>query len=85
MQWSGRLGVPYQGSKNKIACELLSVIPSGRRFCDLFAGGCAMTHAAILSGRYESFLANDIHGFITAGNVSEIYGDWNEKKTKKVK
>ena len=27
--------------------------------------------------------ANDIHGFITAGNVSEIYGDWNHKKRKK--
>ena len=26
---------------------------------------------------------NDIHGFITAGNVSEIYGDWNLKKKKK--
>jgi uncharacterized membrane-anchored protein YitT (DUF2179 family) len=26
---------------------------------------------------------NDIHGFITAGNVSEIYGDWNTKKHKK--
>ena len=28
---------------------------------------------------------NDIHGFITAGNVSEIYGDWNAKKRKKGK
>ncbi len=28
---------------------------------------------------------NDIHGFITAGNVSEIYGDWNQKKHKKKK
>lgn len=28
---------------------------------------------------------NDIHGFITAGNVSEIYGDWNQKKRKKKK
>ncbi len=29
--------------------------------------------------------ANDIHGFITAGNISEIYGDWNQKKRKKKK
>lgn len=27
---------------------------------DLFAGGCAITHAAILSGKYEKFIANDI-------------------------
>jgi uncharacterized membrane-anchored protein YitT (DUF2179 family) len=28
---------------------------------------------------------NDIHGFITAGNVSEIYGEWNPKTKKKKK
>ena len=28
---------------------------------------------------------NDIHGFITAGNVSEIYGEWNPKTGKKKK
>lgn len=58
-----RLGVPYQGSKNAIAREIISILPSGKRFVDLFAGGCAMTHAAILSGKYETFLANDMHGF----------------------
>ena len=63
MKWLGRLGVPYQGSKNQIALEIISILPSGKRFVDLFAGGCAMTHAAILSGKYETFVANDIHGF----------------------
>ncbi len=29
--------------------------------------------------------ANDIHGFITADNVSEIYGEWNPKTNKKKK
>ena len=29
--------------------------------------------------------SNDIHGFITAGNVSEIYGEWNAKTKKKKK
>lgn len=28
---------------------------------------------------------NDIHGFITAGNVSEIYGEWNMKTHRKKK
>ena len=27
---------------------------------------------------------NDIQAFITAGNVSEIYGMWNKTKRKKV-
>ena len=31
----------------------------------------------------EFLKQNDIHGFITAGNVNEVYGDWNQKKKKK--
>ena len=27
---------------------------------------------------------HDIHAFITAGNVSEVYGMWNKTKHKKV-
>lgn len=34
-------------------------MPEGERFVDLFAGGCAMTHAAYLSGKYKQFLCND--------------------------
>lgn len=42
-------GTPYMGSKNGIAEDLIRQMPEGKRFVDLFAGGCAMTHAAILS------------------------------------
>lgn len=53
-------GLPYKGSKNAIAARIVSFLPPGRRFCDLFCGGCAMTHAAMLSGKWERFLARDI-------------------------
>lgn len=52
-------GVPYMGSKNKIGKDIIEVLPSGRRFVDLFAGGCAMTHAALASGKYDCALTND--------------------------
>lgn len=52
-------GVPYQGSKNKIAKDIIELLPSGHRFVDLFAGGCAMTHAAMASGKYDCALTND--------------------------
>lgn len=42
-------GVPYMGSKNRIAKDIIAKLPTGKRFVDLFAGGCAITHAAILS------------------------------------
>ena len=53
-------GVSYKGSKNKIAQWVLDNLPPAENFYDLFAGGCAVTHAALLSGKYEHFHANDI-------------------------
>lgn len=38
---------------------ILEILPSGKRFVDLFAGGCAMTHAALASGKYDCALTND--------------------------
>ena len=35
------------------------------------------------AGLMNFMKVNDYHGFITAGNVSEIYGDWHKKKRKK--
>lgn len=55
-------GIPYKGSKSKIANKILNALPSGDVFVDLFAGGCAITHAAILSGKYNKFIVNDIQG-----------------------
>lgn len=40
-----RYGLPYQGSKNKIAEWVISNLPKAEHFYDLFAGGCAVTHA----------------------------------------
>lgn len=55
-----RFGVSYMGSKNKIVKALIPQLPSAKYFVELFAGGCAMTHGAMLSGKYEQFIANDI-------------------------
>ena len=55
-------GMPYVGSKNKIAADIVDFLPSATRFYDLFAGGCAITHAALLSGKYQFVIANDKRG-----------------------
>lgn len=54
-------GLPYKGSKNKIAKRLIEHLPATETFVDLFFGGGAVTHAAMLSGKYHSFIANDIN------------------------
>lgn len=48
------------GSKNLIAKTLIDALPAATTFVDLFAGGCAMTHAAMLSNKYQAFIANDL-------------------------
>lgn len=48
------------GSKNLIAERLVSQFPRAECFVDLFAGGCAMTHAAFLSGKFKKFICNDL-------------------------
>lgn len=53
-------GIPYKGSKNKIAREIIEQIPAADCFIDLFAGGCAITHAALLSGKFKRIIANDV-------------------------
>ena len=55
------LGAPYQGSKGQIATRIVDALPSGKRFVDLFSGGGAVTHAAMLSGKYEGYRMNDIN------------------------
>ena len=47
-----RYGIPYMGSKNLIAEWVVGNLPAGGTLYDLFAGGCAVTHRALLSGKF---------------------------------
>lgn len=42
-------GIPYQGSKSKIAPWVVEHLPSSDVLVDLFAGGCAITHCELES------------------------------------
>lgn len=55
-----RYGIPYQGSKNKIAKRLIDLFPSAEHFYDLFAGGCAVSHCALLSGKWRKVHISDM-------------------------
>lgn len=54
------------GSKSKIADAIISALPSGRRFVDLFGGGFAMSHCALLSHKYDGVLYNEINPLLPA-------------------
>ena len=74
------LGLPYKGSKNRIAQKLLDVMPSGSVFVDLFCGGCAVTHAAIITGKYKRFICNDIDGAMPRLFLDCINGKYKDEK-----
>ena len=58
-----RYGLPYKGSKNAIAAAIIDTLPAADIFIDLFAGGCAVAHAAMESGKYRRVIANDINTY----------------------
>lgn len=53
-------GLPWQGSKNSVARWVVDVLPAAPVLVDLFAGGCAVTHAALESGKWGRVIANDL-------------------------
>lgn len=70
-------GLPYKGCKNKIAKEIVEFLPEAEHFYDLFAGGCAMTHAAMLSGKWQTFTINDIDDGIVTLFLDAVAGKYS--------
>ena len=70
-------GIPYMGSKTKICIDILKRLPKGKRFVDLFGGGFAMTHAAILTNRYNHFFYNDYNPLIVKLINEGLDGKYN--------
>ena len=77
-----RYGIPYMGSKNLIAEKIVAFLPSGKRFVDLFGGGFAMSHCALLSGKYESVFYNEINPLLPKLIKEAIDGKYNPRKFK---
>ena len=72
-------GLPYKGSKNRIAKKILDVLPPAAVLYDVFCGGCAVTHAALLSGKYSRVVANDINGMIPHAFEKAIRGGFRNE------
>ena len=74
-------GIPYMGSKNRIAKWVLEQIPSADNFYDLFCGGCAITHCAIEQRKFKNYFINDIKEEMPKVFIKGINGGFkNENK-----
>ena len=72
-------GLPYKGSKNRIAKKILDFLPAAPVLYDVFCGGCAITHAALLSGKYSRVVANDINSMIPHAFETAIIGGFRDE------
>ena len=79
---STRYGLPYKGSKNSIAMDILRFLPAGNRLCDLCGGGGAITHAALSSGtwKWQKFLYNEINPLVCKAFSMAVHGDFKGEK-----
>lgn len=77
-------GLPYMGSKSKVAKFILNKLPAAKNFYDLFGGGCAVTHCAALhfKHKWNGFHFNEIKKGQTQFIQDAIAGKYNYKNFK---
>ena len=68
--------MPYVGSKNKIAGKIIDKLPPAKHFYDLFGGGGAMTHCALMSGKYEFVHYNEFNPLVFKAFKMAINGEF---------
>lgn len=57
-----RFGLPYQGSKSRIAEWVVEHLPAAPVLVDIMCGGGAVSHAAVLAGKWDRVVLNDVNG-----------------------
>lgn len=73
-------GLPYVGSKNLIAEQIIDLIPSCKHFYDLFGGGGAITHCAVLSGKWDTVHYNDFDSQTVEYFQKALNGKWDTNR-----
>lgn len=74
-----RYGMPYKGSKNGIAERIIKSLPKAENFYDLFGGGGAITHCALLSGKYKQVHYNELDSVVCDGFEMSINGEFKNE------
>ena len=74
-----KYGLPYKGSKNKLAERIVSLLPKCTHLIDLFCGGCAVSHAALLRNKYEHIHINDINWMCPTLFIDALNGKYQNE------
>lgn len=74
-----KYGLPYKGSKNKLAERIVRLMPKRTHLMDLFCGGCSVSHAAMVMGKYKHIHINDINWMCPTLFIDAINGKYNNE------
>ena len=72
-------GLPYKGSKTKLAERIIDLMPRAEHLYDLFAGGCAVAHCALIKGKYGHVHINDINPMMPQAFVKALNGGFDDE------
>lgn len=72
-------GLPYKGSKNKIAKWVCDILPNANTLYDLFCGGGAITHCASLNRKYNNYIVNDLNSLCIKGLKMAFNGEFKNE------
>lgn len=73
------LGISYKGSKSRIADKIVGLLPRAEHFYDLFAGGCAIAHCALLKNKFPHVHINDINPMMPQAFVKALQGGFDDE------
>ena len=73
------LGISYKGSKSRIADKIVGLLPRAEHFYDLFAGGCAISHCALLKNKYQHIHINDINPMMPQAFIKALQGGFDDE------
>lgn len=71
--------MPYKGSKNSIAQKIIDFLPPAEHFYDLLGGGGAISHCALLSGKYKYVHYNELDPLVFKGFKMVVNGEFKNE------
>ena len=79
-----KFGIPYMGSKGKIAESISMLFPKADNFYDLFGGGFSISHCMLMtkSHRFKNFHYNEIKADVVELVKKAIAGEYSDERFK---
>ena len=74
-----KYGQPYKGSKTKLAERIIDLMPRAEHLYDLFAGGCAVAHCALVKSKYRHIHVNDINPMMPQAFINALQGGFDDE------